>query len=68
MRRIQIIVCLSFLCVAACDPGREEPPPDVNDTIFDEQVRALDKARAVEDIQDDHMKRLKDAEKRSGGN
>ncbi len=67
MRRIPIVACLLLMCVAACDPGREEAPPDVQDTVFDEQVRALDKARAVEDIQDDHMKKLKDAEKRSGG-
>jgi len=67
MRRISIVACLSLMCVAACDRGREEAPPDVKDTVFDEQVRALEKARAVEEIQDDHMKRLKDAEKRSGG-
>ena len=67
MRRFPIFACLTLMWVAACDPGREEAPPDVKDTVFDEQVRALDKARAVEDIQDDHMKKLKDAEKRSGG-
>ena len=47
--------------LVACDPGRDEPPPDVKDTIFDEQVKALDKARGVEDIQDEHMKKLREA-------
>jgi hypothetical protein len=67
MDRIRVSVCLAALLLAACDPGRDEPPPDVEDTIFDEQVKALDKARAVEDIQDEHMKKLREAEKKDGG-
>jgi hypothetical protein len=68
MRRIPIIACLLATGLVACDPGREEPPPDVKDTIFDEQVRALDKARAVEDVQDEHMKKLREAEEKNQGN
>ncbi len=68
MNRIRISVLLAALFLVACDPGREEPPPDVKDTIFDEQVKALDKARGVEDIQDEHMQKLREAEKKSGGN
>jgi hypothetical protein len=30
-------------------------------------VKALDKARGVEDIQDEHMKKLREAEKKDGG-
>ena len=54
--------------LTGCDPAREEPPPDVEDTVFDEQVRALDKARSVEDIQDERMKKLRDSEESSSGN
>ncbi len=66
MDRIRVCACLATLLLAACDPGRDEPPPDVKDTIFDEQVKALDKARGVEDIQDEHMKKLREAEEKSG--
>lgn len=68
MNRIRVSALLAALFLVACDPGREEPPPDVKDTVFDEQVKALDKARAVEDIQDEHMKKLREAEKKSEGN
>ena len=67
---ITILLALTAL-LAACDPSRDEPPPDVEDTIFDEQVRALDKGGSVEQIQDEHMKKLKksiDASDGSGGN
>jgi len=67
MDRIRVAACLAALMLVACDPGRDEPPPDVKDTIFDEQVKALDKARGVEDIQDEHMKKLRESEDKSGG-
>jgi len=68
MIRIAVIAALGLAALAAgCDPSKDEPPPDVKDTIFDEQVKALDKARSVEDIQDEHMKKLKESEEKSGG-
>lgn len=66
----RIIVVAAFVLAAlgtGCDPSKDEPPPDVKDTVFDQQVKALDKARSVEDIQDEHMKKLKEQEEKSGG-
>lgn len=68
MRRFLFVAALALAVLGTgCDPAKDEAPPDVKDTIFDEQVKALDKARSVEDIQDEHMKKLKDAEQKSGG-
>jgi len=68
MLRITAAAAIALAVLAAgCDPSKDEPPPDVKDTIFDEQVKALDKARSVEDIQDEHMKKLKEQEEKSGG-
>ena len=55
-----------LLAAAGCD-GEREPPPDVKDTIFDEQVKALDKAKAVEQVQDERMKKLREAEQAQSG-
>jgi hypothetical protein len=68
MYRSALILLSAFaLSLAACDPSKDEPPPDVEDTIFDEQVRALDRGRSVEDIQDEHMKKLKKSVDASDG-
>jgi hypothetical protein len=66
-RSIAFLTVVLAALSAGCDPSKDEPPPDVKDTIFDEQVKALDKARSVEDIQDEHMKKLRDSEDKSGG-
>ena len=45
-----LIIALAW-ALAGCDPSKDEPPPDVEDTIFDEQVRAdyvLDVAKTRE--------------------
>ena len=68
MFRIPIIAIAAAVWLTGCDPSREEPPPDIEDTIFDEQVRALDKARGVEDIQDEHMKKLREDVEKAEGN
>jgi hypothetical protein len=69
MIRLPSLLLLSLaLTLAGCDPARDEPPPDVEDTIFDEQVRSLDKARSVEEIQDERMKKLRESEESSSGN
>ena len=65
-RFVTILAVISAWILAGCDPSRDEPPPDVEDTVFDEQVRTLDKARSVEDIQDDRMKKLRESEESSG--
>jgi len=62
-----VIVCLA---AAACEAEREPPPP-IEETVFSDQVKALDKAKAVEEINDERMKKLKDSideqEQGSGG-
>jgi hypothetical protein len=69
MIRLPSLFLLALACtLAGCDPSRDEPPPDVEDTVFDEQVRALDKARSVEDIQDERLKKLRDSEESASGN
>lgn len=66
-RSAMIVVSALVLTFAACDPSKDEPPPDIEYTIFDEQVRALDRGRSVEDIQDEHMKKLKKSVDASDG-
>jgi hypothetical protein len=65
------IIMVACLAVAACE-AEQEPPPPIEETVFADQVKALDKARAVEDISDERMKKLKDSldeqEQGSGGN
>ena len=71
MSRVPLLaVAIVSLCAAGCEAEREPPPP-IEETVFADQVEALDKARAVEDINDEHMKKLKKAideqEQGSGG-
>lgn len=63
---ITLLAAAALAPVAGCD-GEREPPPDVKDTIFDEQVKALDKAKAVEGVQDEHMQKLREAEQAQAG-
>jgi hypothetical protein len=42
-----LVLLLAALGLAACGERREPPP--VDETVFRDQVRALDKARSVED-------------------
>ena len=68
IRALSILALVSVWSMTGCDPSRDEPPPDVEDTIFDEQVRALDKARSVEQIQEERMKKLRESEESSSRN
>lgn len=68
IRVLSILALVSAWALTGCDPSRDEPPPDVEDTVFDEQVRALDKARSVEEIQEERMKKLRESEDSSSGN
>ena len=61
-----LLAAAALVILAGCD-GEREPPPDVKDTIFDEQVKALDKAKAVEEVQDEHMEKLREAEQSQSG-
>ena len=42
-----LVLLLAGLGLAAC--GERPEPPPVDETVFKDQVRALDKARSVED-------------------
>jgi len=62
---------ITLLCLAtslvACDSGTP-PPPGVGDkpkqepvkTVFDDQIKALDKAKGVEQQEMDHKQKLDD--------
>jgi hypothetical protein len=61
MNRIpMIILAFAVISITACEAEREPPPP-LEETVFKDQVQALDEARAVEDINDERMKKLKQA-------
>lgn len=53
------------LALAACGERREPPP--VEDTVFDEQVRALDKARSVEEQAEQRKRELDEQLDRDSG-
>lgn len=58
-----LVTCLGL---AACGERREPPP--VDETVFKEQVRALEKAEAVEDQLEQRKRELdKQLERDSGG-
>jgi len=52
---------IALLAIAACEVERE-PPPDDAETVFDDQIRALDKAKAVEELNEERLKKLREAE------
>lgn len=65
--RLWLSACaIAALALAGCDVERESPP-DVEETVFDEQVQALDKARAVEGLNEERLQKLRDAEDGKNG-
>lgn len=64
-RTLCVIGLVVSLGLGAC--AEREPPPDVEDTVFDEQVRGLERAREVQDITDEQEKRLREAVEASEG-
>jgi hypothetical protein len=66
MRTFSIVLLGALALVAGC--GERPAPPPVEETVFKDQVRALDKAREVEE-QAEKRKREIDAqlERDSGG-
>jgi len=49
-------LCAACLALIAC--GEPPPPPPVDQTVFRDQVRALDKARGVEDQLEERKREL----------
>ncbi|NHA13416.1 hypothetical protein [Thioalkalivibrio sp. XN279] len=66
MKTFSLVMLGALALVAGC--GERPEPPPVEDTVFKDQVQALDKARAVEE-QAEKRKREIDArlERDSGG-
>lgn len=59
-RRIGYSALLLTWLVAACEGGREPPPP-VEDTAFDAQAAAIEKARDVQRVTDEQARKLRQA-------
>ena len=55
------VSAIALLALAGCEVERESPPDDA-ETVFDDQIRALDKAKAVEELNDERLKKLREAE------
>jgi outer membrane PBP1 activator LpoA protein len=62
MKAISIVLLTLFL--AAC---QSEPPPPPDKTVIDAQLKARDKAQAVEVQQQEHKDRLDEQLERDGG-
>ena len=60
------LLCTAALALAACGEPREPRP--LEETVLKDQVRALDKARAVEDQVDERKRELdRQLERDTGG-
>lgn len=55
-RSAPITLLAAGLLLAAC--GEKQEPPPVEDTVFKDQVRALDKARSVEEQAEERKRAL----------
>ena len=65
-RHASFAVLAACLALAAC--GERPEPPPVEETVFKDQVRALDKARAVEGQAEERKRELdKQLEREVGG-
>lgn len=65
--RASVVVVLGVLAVVAGCGERPEPPP-VEETVFKDQVEALDKARAVEEQMEKRKRDIdQQLERDSGG-
>jgi hypothetical protein len=54
------IACLAMVMViAAC--AEREPPPDVEDTVFADQVKALEKGKSVEGVVEEQARKQREA-------
>jgi hypothetical protein len=59
-------LCTACLALVAC--GEPPPPKPVDETVFRDQVRALDKARGVEDQLEERKRELdRQMERDEGG-
>jgi hypothetical protein len=59
------VLLATVFALAACGERREPPP--VEETVFDEQVRALDKARSVEEQAEQRKRELDEQLDRDSG-
>ena len=54
------IACLAVvMAIAAC--AERDPPPAVEDTVFADQVKALEKAKSVEGIVEEQARKQREA-------
>ena len=55
-----IVLLVTLGALGACEAEREPPPP-VEDTVFDGQVRALDRASDVQRVTEEQEQKLRRA-------
>ena len=60
-----LILAMAVLVLVACGPP--DPPPAPEDTVYGDQIKALDKARAVEDDVEARKRELDEGMKKAGG-
>lgn len=66
--RPAVIVLLSCaLAGAGCGASEPPPPPPIEQTVFGDTVSTLDRARAVEDVTQQHKQSLDQALERAEG-
>lgn len=64
-RRTSTALLAACLAMAAC--GEPPEPPPVEETVFKDQVGALDKARAVEELNEERKRELDEKLERDSG-
>ncbi|MGI9263694.1 MAG: hypothetical protein ACR2QU_02120 [Gammaproteobacteria bacterium] len=53
------LACLASVIMMGC--AEREPPPDVEDTVFADQVKALEKGKSVEDTVEEQARKQREA-------
>lgn len=53
------LACLASVIMTGC--AEREPPPDVEDTVFADQVKALEKGKSVEDTVEEQARKQREA-------
>jgi predicted small lipoprotein YifL len=58
IRRLSLILLLSSLLACGAEPPPAPPPEEPAPTVLDEHIKAIDKAKAVEEQQMERQRKL----------